>query len=213
MYRLTPVLCLTLLLALLLWMYLFSHRNASPEHFLAKPRTTLEKTTYASRLRAKARAAKVYAGRNQLCTRYAFLLDMHLHSGRNRFFIYDLQEGTVLYAGLVAHGSCNTAFLESARFSDSSGCGCSSLGHYRIGGEYEGRFGDAFKLHGLDSTNLHAYQRAIVLHAYDRVPDKELFPYPIGNSLGCPMVSYKFFALARSVIKKEKKPILLWIYN
>ena len=173
----------------------------------------IQKAAYLKELRSKAGAAKLYSEKKGFCTRYAFLVDMGLPSGRNRFFIYDLQKNSVLYTGLVAHGSCNTQFLETARFSNQPGCGCSSLGHYKVGEAYTGRFGEAFKLYGLDSTNSHAYERAVVLHGYSSVPDAEPYPMPIGNSLGCPMVSYKLLEKAKGVIGQEKKPVLLWVYK
>lgn len=65
----------------------------------------------------------------------------------------------------------------------------------------------------LDSSNSNAFQRTIVLHAYDCVPDEEVYPQPICNSLGCPMVSYKFLEELTSIIAKSRTPILLWIFN
>lgn len=64
------------------------------------------------------------------------------------------------------------------------GSGCTSLGKYKIGGAYQGQFGLAYKLYGLDSTNSNAYQRNVVLHAYDRVPDNEVYK-EICQSSGC----------------------------
>lgn len=165
------------------------------------------------RLHQKAADARRFAKRQGLCLRYAFLLDLGLPSGRKRFFVYDLKADTVLNAGLVPHGSCNTRFLETAQFSNKPGCGCSSVGHYKVGGAYEGRFGTAFKLHGLDSTNSSAFARNVVLHAYSRVPDEESLLYPICNSLGCPMVSYHFLDTLTGYIHKAGQPIMLWVYN
>src|SRR4051812_26646218 len=38
-------------------------------------------------------------------TKIAFLVDMRVPSGKNRFFIYDLEKNEVIDQGLVAHGS------------------------------------------------------------------------------------------------------------
>jgi hypothetical protein len=138
---------------------------------------------------------------------------MSLPSGKKRFFIYDMKRDSIVNAGLVAHGSCRTRFLEEATFSNVPECGCSSLGKYKIGYTYDGQFGEAFKLHGLDTSNSNAFKRTIVLHAYDCVPDEETYPQPICNSLGCPMISYKFLNLLSTIIEGSSKPILLWIYN
>ena len=172
-----------------------------------------EKSLSLERLHVKASATRNFIRRKNFSDQYVFLIDMSLPSGKKRFFIYDIKRDSIINAGLVAHGSCRTGFLEDATFSNVPECGCSSLGRYKVGYAYEGQFGGAFKLHGLDSTNSNAFKRAIVLHAYDGVPDKETYPQPICNSLGCPMVSYKFLNSTKEIIAKSKKPVLLWIYK
>ena len=171
-----------------------------------------EENAFLSRLQNKATVAKQFAAQKKFSDRYAFFIDMRLPSGKKRFFVYDLQKDTIRFAGLVAHGSCNNRFLETPQFSNTPECGCSAAGKYKIGNAYEGRFGKAFKLHGLDSTNFNAYGRYIVLHAYSCVPDEEVHPQPICNSLGCPMVSYLFLTTLTALIENTQKPILLWIY-
>lgn len=214
MNRLFPLFCLCVLLPLCLLLA----KTIFPRH---KPKPVAEapvqkrdvKPDYRLQLKAKTNLARKFALQKGFSNRIAFLLDMRLPSGRKRFFICDLQNDSVLAAGLVAHGSCNSRFLQTAQFANASGCGCSSVGRYKVAGAYEGRFGKAFKLVGLDSSNSNAYQRNVVLHAYGCVPDEECYPYPICNSLGCAMVSYKFLCAAAGFIEKEKKPVLLWIYD
>jgi len=146
-------------------------------------------------------------------TRICFLIDFKLPSGKNRFFVYDLHQKSILYAGLVAHGSGNKAFTTKVVISNTVESGCSSLGSYKISYKYKGRFGNAYKLIGLDSSNNNAFKRNVVLHAYDCVPDNETYPMPICNSLGCPMVSYNFLKQLEKVINSSSKPILLHIYK
>lgn len=175
------------------------------------PAATL-KATLAAKVHRQALHLKSYAARKGFSTRYCFLLDMSLPSGKNRFFIYDLGKDSIVLAGLATHGSCNTGFLHEARFSNTPNQGCSSLGKYKIGHKYNGRFGAAYKLHGLDSTNSNAFRRYVVLHGYDCVPDEEIYPNPLCNSLGCPMVSYAFLDKAARVIDQARRPVLLWVY-
>jgi hypothetical protein len=165
------------------------------------------------RLRSRIPLLKAFAKQNNYSTRYIFLADMKIPSGRKRFFIYDLERDSVIEKGLVAHGSCNTAFLESAEFSDLPGCGCSAEGKYKIGYAYNGRFGKAFKLFGLDSTNKSSFERYIVFHSYSCVPDHEVYPEPICNSLGCAMVSLAFLDKAAGYIESSPRPILLYIFR
>ena len=146
-------------------------------------------------------------------TEYCFLIDMGICSGKNRFFVYDIMRNTVTLSGLVAHGNCNTQFLEEAKFSNKPNCGCSSLGKYKVGASYRGEFGKSYRLYGLDSTNSNAFKRAIVLHGFGPVPDEEIYPKILCNSFGCPMVSRTFLNKLSEIIDKSKKPILLWIYN
>ena len=154
-----------------------------------------------------------YAVQNGFSTEYCFLVDMSLPSGRKRFFVYDLAKSSVIYSGLAAHGSCNQTFLSHPRFSNTLKCGCSSLGKYKVGEFYRGQYGKSFRLYGLDNCNSNAYKRAVVIHGYDCVPDEEIYPRVLCNSLGCVMVSYNFFDRISRIIEKSEKPIILWVYQ
>lgn len=142
----------------------------------------------------------------------AFFLDMKIESGKNRFFVYDLKHSKLLNKGLVAHGSgSETGIPGKLTFSNVKNSNCSSLGKYVIGVSYSGSFGKAYKLYGLDKTNSNAFDRNIVFHKYADVPFDEQ-PYPICNSLGCPMVNEKFFGVVEKLIDNSKKKIILVIY-
>lgn len=155
----------------------------------------------------------LYAAKNGYSTKYCFLVDMSLPSGRRRFFVYNLEKNTVVFSGLVAHGSCNETFLSRPKFSNAASCGCSSLGKYKVGGFYRGHYGKSYRLYGLDNSNSNAYRRAVVIHGYDCVPDEEIYPRVLCNSLGCPGVSYNFFEKLSRIIEQSEKPILLWVYR
>jgi hypothetical protein len=85
------------------------------------------------------------------------------------------------------------------------------LGKYSIGNYYEGKFGKAYKLYGLDETNSNALTRNIVLHKYYDVPYEEQVNN-ICNSYGCPMVNKKFYTRLEKIIDNSKKSIVLNIY-
>lgn len=157
--------------------------------------------------------AAAFCKSNKLNSAYCFLIDVSISSGRKRFFVYNLKTKNIISSGLIAHGCCNTQFLEQASFSNEKGCGCSSLGKYKTGIKYTGRFGIAYKLHGLENSNNNAYERAVVLHSYYSVPDDVTYPKPICNSLGCPMVSKIFFEQLSGEIDASAKPVLLWIFQ
>jgi hypothetical protein len=177
-----------------------------------KPLKTSSSNSIPERIKTKAGELKVFAIQKKYNTQFALLADMQKASGSKRLYLYSFKKDTIITAGLMAHGSCNTAFLAEAKFSNQPDCGCSSLGKYAIGYKYKGKFGEAYKLYGLDSSNSNAFNRFIVLHGYHEVPN-EATKEPICNSLGCPMVSHQFFAELDKYLLHSSKPILLWMFN
>ncbi len=144
--------------------------------------------------------------------RIAFLIDMKIPSGKNRFFVYDLKENKIIDKGLVAHGSgSETGIKGKLKFSNVPNSLSTSLGKYYVGNHYNGKFGKAYKLYGLDSTNNNAFKRDIVFHYYYDVPYKEKDGY-ICNSFGCPMVNKKYFERIAKIIDSSDSEILMNIY-
>lgn len=142
----------------------------------------------------------------------AFLIDMKIPSGTNRFFVVNLKNDSILTSGLVAHGvGSDVPGTDSLQFSNTPNSYMSSLGNYRVASSYAGQFGKAYKLYGLDAGNSNAFRRLIVLHRYGCVPEQES-NVPICNSLGCPMVSEGFFPQLEKIIEADKKSVLLRIY-
>jgi hypothetical protein len=154
-----------------------------------------------------------YAVKHKFNTDFCFIINMRMESGSNRFFIYDLSKDSVTDAGLVTHGRCNASWLSGRKYDNKIGCGCTSLGKYRIGKPYNGTFGLAYKLHGLDNTNSNAFKRYVVLHSHECVPNEEVKPAPICQSDGCPTVSQAFLKKLATKIDTSPKPILLYIYD
>jgi hypothetical protein len=156
---------------------------------------------------------KQYSLTKKYNTDIAFVIDMNIESGKKRFFVIDLKSDSVIDAGLVTHGRCNRNWLSGRKYSNEVGSGCSSLGLYKIGTAYKGRFGLAYKLHGLDATNSNAYQRFVVLHSMECVPEAEVFPYPICQSDGCPTVSPGFLKKLQVLLNSSSNPVLLYLYE
>ncbi len=166
-----------------------------------------------NRLQGFAKQLRTFSSENNYNTSVCFLVDMKQHSGKNRFFVYNLSKDTILLAGLVAHGSCNKGFLVNASFSNEEGCGCTSVGKYIVCNKYNGRFGLAFKLRGLEKSKSNAFKRFVVLHGYDCVPDYETYPMPVCNSLDCPMISYHFLDKLTTVLNTANKAVVLYIFH
>jgi hypothetical protein len=115
-------------------------------------------------------------------------------------------------SGLVTHGRCNEWWLEGRKYSNTQGSGCTSLGRYKVGAAYQGRFGLAYKLHGLDSSNSNAFSRYVVLHAHTCVPQAETVD-EICQSDGCPTVSPLFLQRLSTFLDKKVSPTLLWVFD
>ena len=149
---------------------------------------------------------------------YYFLIDLSVHSGKNRFFIYDFKTNKVINQNVVTHGSCdqiepNETQWEKAKFSNKSDSHCSSKGKYKIGKRDYSSWGIKIKywLHGLETTNSNAVARVVVLHSWDAVANEEIYPEYSPLSWGCPAVSDQFMKLLDAKLQQTEKPVLLWI--
>jgi hypothetical protein len=207
----------TLLLAfisilLLGWLYssgickkVIAHNASRPSHYEFT-------SSFSKKVKSKAGEAKLFARQNGYNNSLCFLIDMSLPSGQNRFFVYDMNGDSIKASGLVTHGNCNQWWLEGRKYGNVVGCGCTSLGKYKVGNRYSGRFGKAYKLYGLDRTNDKAFQRYVVLHSHSCVPETEVKD-EICQSNGCPTVSVNFLQYLAPIIDKSEKKVLLWIYE
>lgn len=163
------------------------------------------------RLNKKSTQAKDYINEHGFDEKHCFLVDMRIPSGKNRFFVYNLDKDSVELAGLVTHGS-GIVNSDAPVFSNTPNSYCTSLGKYKIGKSYNGKFGLAYKLYGLDKTNSKAFDRFVVLHGHDCVPNDEVAPLPICESWGCPTVSPAFLTQLKLYLDEATKPVMLWIY-
>ncbi len=187
----------------------FTHH---PKDFsLASKRNNNSKPFFV-KMKTNAASIKEYARANNYNTTYCFMVDMHIVSGNQRFFIYNLQKDSAELGGLVAHGSGSSRGEDDLYFSNTPNSNCTSLGKYKIGKSYFGKFGLAYKLYGLDKTNSKAFERFVVLHAHTCVPDAAIAPLTICESWGCPTVAPAFLTELKKYIDKSTKPILLNIY-
>lgn len=166
--------------------------------FMSVYSCSFSQNNHLSNLRSKAEEAHNYCKANNMNTDLTILVDMNIHSGKYRLFVWDFKGDSVRLNAICSHGSCGgfphpkTAY-EQPLFSNKPQSYCSSLGKYKVGKRGYSNWGIHvnYKLHGLESTNDNAYQRIIVLHSWEHVPDQEVYPEYAPNSLGCPMVSNK----------------------
>ncbi|MEO6548158.1 MAG: murein L,D-transpeptidase catalytic domain-containing protein [Ferruginibacter sp.] len=178
----------------------------------AKQLTYLHQQSFAC-IKKHAAILKSFAIANNSNHHYGFLIDMRMPSGNKRFFVYDFKNDLIVCSGLVTHGSgSNIVGPDSLIFSNTAGSNCSSLGIYKVGKPYFGKFGLAYKLHGLQQTNSNAYLRNVVLHAHPFVPDREIAPLKICRSWGCPTVSPLFLKQLKTYLDQPGADILLSIF-
>lgn len=168
----------------------------------------------------KADSALAYCRKNNMDTSICILIDMSIHSGKHRLFVWNFKEDSILNKGLCSHGSCDGktglgGSYYKPKFNNIPNSYCSSLGKYKIGTRGYSNWGIHvnYKLHGMEKTNNNAYKRIIVLHSFDHVSDHEVYPKYAPTSLGCPMVSNTMMTYLDETLKKYKKPVLLWIFN
>jgi hypothetical protein len=168
---------------------------------------------FLKKMQLNASQLKIFCSKNQYNTQYCFMVDMSIPSGKQRFFVYNLKKDSIEMAGLVTHGSGSVTGRDELYFSNEPGSSCTSLGKYKIGNPYTGRFGLAYKLYGLEKTNSKAFERFVVLHAHSCVPSSEVYPLSICPSLGCPTVAPVFLQKLSRYIDVSAIPIVLEIYQ
>jgi hypothetical protein len=158
-----------------------------------------------------------YCQKNNLNKDIFILIDLGLHSGLKRFFLYDLKKNRVLKSFMVSHGCGNNiwgeAFTkENAQISNESDSHCSSTGKYIVLNRGISQWGIKvnYLLQGKDKTNSNAINRAIVLHSWEKIPNNEIYPKGTPEGWGCPAVSNESMKEIDSILKENKK-VLLWI--
>lgn len=169
------------------------------------------------KLKERALSAKAYCIEKGFNTNHCFLVDFSIHSGKKRFFIWDLKGDSILHSSLCAHGYGKNSTPSKPVYSNVEGSYCSSLGKYKVGVRSYSKWGINvhYKLHGLETTNKNAFKRFVVLHSYTPVPTEEIYPVhlPLGISQGCPVICDEVMKRADALLKTGKKPLLLWIYE
>lgn len=161
--------------------------------------------------------AKHYSIKNNLNQDKFILIDLGLHSGLKRFFIYDFKTKVISNSFMVSHGCGDSAWgetftKENPLISNKPDSHCSSIGKYIILNRGVSQWGIKvnYVLKGNDKTNSNAMNRAIVLHSWEAIPNNEVYPKGTPEGWGCPAVSNESMMIIDSILQKNKK-ILLWV--
>jgi hypothetical protein len=159
--------------------------------------------------------ALTFCKKNNMDTSMSIMIDMNIHSGKNRLFVYDFKQKAITIEGLCAHGVGGGSTPTKVVFSNKEGSYCTSLGKYKVKGRAFSNWGINihYKMYGLEKTNSNAFKRIVVLHSYTPIPDHEIYPQTLfGQSAGCPVLSDVIMRKIDALLKTKKKPVLLWIY-
>lgn len=162
--------------------------------------------------------ALIFCQENKFNEDFYFLIDMNIHSGKNRFFVYDFKTKKIMHQKLVTHGACdvfevNPEKYKKTKFSNKFNSHCSMKGKFKVGKRDYSSWGINVKywLHGLENSNNNAVNRVVVLHSWTAVSDEEIYPRYSPLSWGCPAVSDEFMTVLDEKLKQVEKPVLLWI--
>ena len=169
---------------------------------------------------AYAKEAKGFCESKKYSTDFCILIDMNIHSGKKRLFLWDFKTNKIIRSGMCSHGCGNMPWGKdfsktNPSFSNKDGSHCSALGKYKIGERGVSQWGIKVKylLHGLEETNNNALARTIVLHSWNDVTEGEVYPEGTPEGWGCPAISNEAMKELDSKLSKSSKPVLLWIYK
>ncbi len=189
--------------------------NLIPSQVQVKPeRYDLE------RLKGVGKASLQFCKGKKFNTDFCVLIDMSIHSGLNRLFVWNFKKQSIQDSGLCSHGCCDSAWgadytKENPTFNNIPQSHCASLGKYKVGARGYSQWGINvnYKLHGLESSNSKAYDRLIVLHSWNDVSETEVFPEGTPEGWGCPAIANDVMRRLDKKLKVSKKPVLLWVFD
>lgn len=186
---------------------------SSKTALIEKPRSEIKDIDYSKYYQE----AEEYCKNNNLNQRKFILIDLGMHSGLKRFFIYDFKSKKISKSYIVSHGCGNNVWgktysKEDAPISNEFDSHCSSLGKYVVLDRGVSQWGIKvnYILQGKDKTNSNAKKRAIVLHSWEAVSEDEGYPQGTPEGWGCPAVSNESMKEIDEILKKNKK-VLMWI--
>lgn len=144
------------------------------------------------RIARRATTLLEYCRENGYDCSVALFVDLSRHSGLRRFVVWDFKSERPLLMCPVSHGSgAQESHVRSAyaRHSNRDGSHLSSVGRALVAERYEGRYGVAYRLDGLDVTNSNLRSRCVVLHGWEHTTSFPIWPIATIGSFGCPVLS------------------------
>lgn len=164
-----------------------------------------------SHIRERVCMLRAWCYRHDYNTRIAIFVDLSLHSGRNRFVVWDFDKEQPLLICPVSHGSGSEKSHKRSAYasiSNEDGSHLSSVGRALVAERYEGRYGVAYRLDGLDSSNSNMRSRCVVLHSWEYTTSFPIYPLATVGSFGCPVISRKMMARLDSILLRESRVVM-----
>lgn len=164
-----------------------------------------------SRVEARAAALRSYCEQEGYNTHLALFVDLSRHSGRCRFMAWDFEQNRPILSSPVSHGSGSQRSHRRsayARLSNEDGSHLSSVGRALVAERYEGSYGIAYRLDGLESTNSNLRSRCVVLHGWSYTTTLPIFPIPTVGSFGCPVLSKRVMSRVDELLRNQDRVIL-----
>ena len=164
-----------------------------------------------SRVEARVVALRSYCEQEGYNTHLALFVDLSRHSGRCRFIVWDFEQNRPILSSPVRHGSGSQRSHRRsayARLSNEDGSHLSSVGRALVAERYEGSYGIAYRLDGLESTNSNLRSRCVVLHGWSYTTSLPIFPIPTVGSFGCPVLSKRVMARVDELLRNQSRVIL-----
>lgn len=154
-----------------------------------------------------------YCAQEGMCREVAILVDLSRSSHVTRLRVVNLTRGELLFECLAASGrGRNLATRLWPQTGDQPDSWLTPVGRCRVGERYQGVFGAAYRLDGLDATNRNVRSRAIVLHSSSEIPERAFSLLPLWCSRGCIVVSSGSFARLDELLALHTN-VLLWVYK
>jgi hypothetical protein len=164
-----------------------------------------------SRVASRAEGLREFCHKEGYNTSVALFVDLSRHSGWCRFVAWDMERNVPIFMCPVSHGSgSKVSHIRSAyaRLSNEDGSHLSSLGRALVAERYEGRYGIAYRLDGLDATNSNLRSRYVVLHGWEHTTSFPIFPFATVGSFGCPVLSCKMMRRVDELLQQHDRVIL-----
>lgn len=167
------------------------------------------------RFRHRAEQLAVFCRERGYNCNVVLLWDLSLHSGRRRFVVWNVAKGRAEHCFVCSHGSGsakNRVRSAYAECSNAEGSHLSSEGRALVAERYEGRYGVAYRMDGLDESNSALRERCIVLHGWQYTTSFPIYPLPTAGSWGCPVLSRKAMRIVDEILQREQK-VVLWAFK